>query len=195
MFFYIEGILKSKEEEWIVLENNGFGFRIVLNKPSLENLPKEGEKVKVFTYFYQKENQPLQIFGFLTELEVRLFEFLNSVSGIGPRTALSILNQASPEEIVWAIKEGRSDFLEKVSGIGKKTAQRIILELKEKIKLPIEEKSGGKIDEEMEILEILSSLGFSKTRAKEAIKEINPGVKGIENKLKEALKILGKEKI
>lgn len=195
MFFYLEGILKSKGKEDVVLDCGGFGFRVVLSEKAIGQLPKVGEKVKIFTSFFFKENQPFQVFGFLSELELRLFEVLISVSGIGPKTAMAILSQTLPEEIIWAIGEGQSDFLEKVSGIGKKTAQKIILELQSKINLIFEKSKKEGADEDLEVIEALSSLGFSKSQIREALNSLDPSIKGIESKLKEVLKVLGKNKI
>ncbi len=195
MFFYLEGALKSKNRGEIIVDNAGYGFRIFLSESSFNKLPKIGSKVKIFTFFYQRENQPAQIFGFLREAELRLFEILNSVSGIGPRTAALILSQSSPEEIVSAIAEKKVDFLKRVSGIGEKMAQRIILELKGKVNLPLALSEGSVLDEDLEVLEALVGLGFSRGEVRAALEKVDKGIKGVEEKLKAALKVLGREKI
>ena len=194
MFFYLEGVLKSKKKGEAVIEKEGYGFRIFLGENTFSKLPELGSKVKIFTSFYQRENQPVQIFGFLREAELRLFEILNAVSGIGPKTAILILGQSSPEEIVSAVAEERVDFLKKVSGIGERTAKRIILELKGKINLPLTLKGVNALNEDLEVLEALVGLGFSKREVKKALEKVGGEGKSVEEKLKLALGALGKNK-
>ncbi len=194
MFFFIEGLIESKTKEGVVLDCNGLGFRLFLSQYSLGRLPKQGEKIKLYTFFYYRENQPVQGFGFISEAELKLFEALTSVSGIGPKTSLAILSQNTPEEIIWAIAQGKSEFLEKISGIGKKTAQRVILELKDKIILPKKEFQEESLNQDLEIIDALASIGFSKNKAMEALRSLRGEELALEEKFKKALAILSKNK-
>ncbi len=194
MFFFIEGFIEAKLQDSVILSNNGLGFKLFLSQYSLSKIPQKGEKIKIYTFFYFRENQAVQTFGFISETELKLFETLISVSGIGPKTALTILSQNTPEEIIWAITQEKSEFLEKISGIGKKTSQRIILELKDKIILPKKEFQEENLNQDLEIADALASLGFSKNKALEILRNIRNEELTLEERFKKALSVLSKNK-
>jgi Holliday junction DNA helicase RuvA len=134
----------------------------------------------------------LSLYGFLTLEELEMFELLISISGIGPKAAIGILTIAEPKTIRAAVLSGDSSILTRVSGVGKKTAERVILELKNRIaELPGEDQGTARADSEA--IEALVSLGYSATQAREALKSVPEKVKDVSERVREALKFLGKK--
>jgi Holliday junction DNA helicase RuvA len=150
-----------------------------------------GCETKLFTHFHIREDA-MELYGFLSEESLTFFELLISVSGVGPKSALSILDVAALDELSAAIKEGRPDLLTKASGIGRKTAERIIIELRNKVQSA---KSGAvveKMETDSDLVEALSSLGYRREEARAALGKVASETVGVEARLKEALKILSK---
>lgn len=190
MLYSVSGKLVSKTAHFAVVEAGGLGLKIFANVRTLEKLPHAGAEVKFFTYFYLREDGP-ELYGFLSPEELNFFELLNSVAGVGPKSALSILGVADLKSLAAAIKEGRPDLLTRASGIGRKTAERIILELKNKVQA---DKSGlvvGKMEADADIVETLAGLGYRRDQAKAALANVDEKVVNLEERLKAALKILG----
>ena len=129
----------------------------------------------------------LDLYGFLDRKELEFFEMLIGVSGIGPRSALAILGITSTDTLRKAIGTNDTNYLTKISGIGKKTAEKIIIELRDKIG---EEKEGSSLQEELDALEALKSLGYSQNQAREALKKVESNI-DTNAKIREALRILG----
>lgn len=192
MISSIEGKITLKSEKHIILETGGIGFKVWCGEKTLSKLPQIGESVKLFTYLSVKETA-WDLFGFMSMAEIELFELLISISGIGPKTAAGILSSATVEDLQEAIVLGDETILSRVSGIGKKVAQKIVIELKSKIK-KLSKASGDKFSmiDEIEIIDALVTLGYRLSEAREAIKQVPQGVKGVENRVREALKRLGK---
>jgi Holliday junction DNA helicase RuvA len=145
--------------------------------------------VKLFTHLNVKEDA-LDLYGFGTPDEMDFFELLISVSGVGPRSALAILDVGRLDELSAAIKEGRPDLLTRAAGIGRKTAERVILELRSKVESV---KSGAvveKMQTDSDLAEALTSLGYRRDEARTALEKVGEDVVGAENRLKAALKIL-----
>ncbi|MDP2676479.1 MAG: Holliday junction branch migration protein RuvA [bacterium] len=188
MIFSIEGTLQLKALSYIVVEANGVGYRVRVGTETLKNLPAQGEKAKIFTSLYQREND-IELYGFLNIAEMEFFEVLNNISGIGPKSALGILNVAPLDTLKRAIAGGQIEYLTKVSGIGKKTAQRVIIELKEKLGA-----SGGgeEFGEDEDVMRALQALGYSLKEARDAIHALPKDIQGAEKRIKEALKIVGR---
>ena len=130
MIYSISGILKSKKDQIVILETGGVGFKIRVPEGVLVALPEIGSTVSLYTHLHVREDA-LDLFGFLYEEELRLFESLNGVSGIGPKSALGIMGVAKIDQLVAAINEGKTDLLTRASGIGKKTAERLIVEMRD----------------------------------------------------------------
>ncbi len=170
---------------YVVVETAGIGYKIFMNEIALAKISSQKE-VELFIYTYVREDQ-FNLFGFLTLEELEIFELLLSISGIGPKAGLGILNIASPQTIKTAIVSGNSSILTRVSGIGKKTAERIILELKNKVGEVAKGKRGA-IREEQEVLDALMAMGYSISEAREAIKAIPKEAKNISEKIRWALK-------
>lgn len=133
LFDYIRGLIIQKEPDRVVLEVQGLGFDIYCAATTSTQLPAPGEKAKIYTYFVVREDN-MTLYGFNTLLERTVFVHLISVSGIGPRTALAVLSTFTAEYFVQIVCTNDEQSLCQVSGIGKKTAQRIMLELRDKIR-------------------------------------------------------------
>lgn len=184
MIHYIKGKVKLKENKFVVVEVAGLGFKVFCNPPTLEKIEEEKE-IKLFTYLYLKE-EAAEFYGFLTSEELNLFETLNEVSGIGPKTALDLSVFSSIENLKKEME--KEDFYKKIRGIGKKKMQKILLELSGKIK----EISKKESSENNEVLNALVSLGFPRQKVKQALEKLPKEIGSTEAKIKEVLKILGK---
>jgi len=193
MITSLEGKIILKSDKYAIIETGGIGFRVNFSEKTLSKIPQVGQNIKVFTYLSIKETG-WDLFGFLTFAELEFFELLISIPGIGPKTAANILSDASPEDLQEAIVLGDETILARVSGIGKKVAQKIIIELKAKVKKLA--KGAGekfKVADEIEIIDALVSMGYKVYEAREALKQLPGETEGIENKVKEALKRLGRK--
>ncbi len=133
MFAYIKGTLEMKMTDYVVIDVGGLGYKIYMSSIGMEKLGSIGELVKVYTYYRVREDD-VSIYGFNSNEELRMFELLLSVSGVGAKTALSMLAVCTPSEFVLAIVSEDINVLTSIPGIGPKSAKRIILELKDKIK-------------------------------------------------------------
>ena len=133
MFAYIKGSLEVKTNGYIVIDVNGIGYKIFMSETAINKLGAIGEIIKIHTYVRVREDD-ISIYGFNTNEELRMFELLLSVSGIGAKSALVILSNVSVSSFALAIINNDINLLKKLPGIGPKTAQRVILELKDKLK-------------------------------------------------------------
>lgn len=189
MISYIQGTIDLITEKFAVINTGNIGYKVFVNKATLSIISKEEKMVKLYTFLNVKEDE-MSLYGFLKWDELGFFELLNSINGVGPKSALGILDLASVDDLKGAIVNDKADFLTKVSGIGSKTAQRIILELKSKI-----DKSDvgvtGFSDDDLEALEALQSLGYRIPEAREALKKVSSDVTNTSEKIKKALKVLG----
>ena len=133
MIAYIKGILEMKTSDCVVIDVGGLGYKVYMSLTSIEKLGNIGDAVKVYTYYRVKEDD-ISIFGFNTNEELRMFELLLSVSGVWAKTALTMIAVTEPSEFAIAIISDDISYLTQIPGIGAKSAQRIILELKDKLK-------------------------------------------------------------
>ena len=190
MIASIKGNITYKTDKFVIVDVNGVGYKIHVTTDALVSL-KEGDKTSFWTYTAVRENS-LDLYGFNTIEEMSFFELLLNVSGIGPKSALSTLTVAPLEILRRAIAIGDTSYLNKVSGIGKKTAEKIIVELRDKLKeYKDEEGATGSLRDESDLLEALKSLGYNQNEARDALKKIPSSVEGTNARIKEALKILG----
>ncbi|OGM98698.1 MAG: Holliday junction DNA helicase RuvA [Candidatus Yanofskybacteria bacterium RIFCSPHIGHO2_01_FULL_41_26] len=192
MIHFLTGKIITKGENFAVVENSGIGFKIFLTSDAIRKLPDNDSPVKLFCYLYIREETGLELYGFLKEEELNFFGLLNSISGIGPKTALNILAIDRLENIMAAIIENRPDLLTRASGIGQKTAERVILELKSKIKLKTAKILTQKLDLDTEVEEALVGLGYSRRQVREILSKIPSEMTKIEERLREALRFLSK---
>ena len=133
MLAYIKGTLEIKMTGYVVIDVGGLGYKVFMSDTGIEKLGNIGEKVKVHTYYRVREDD-ISIFGFNTQEELKMFELLISVSGVGAKTALTMLAICEPSEFALAVISEDIKTLTTIPGIGPKSAKRIILELKDKIK-------------------------------------------------------------
>jgi Holliday junction DNA helicase RuvA len=178
--------LKGKIEEIhanfaVVATAGGESYKVFMPAGDLGVLQNDNE-AKIFTCLFSKEDG-IDLYGFLSEEERDLFEMLNTVSGVGPKAAIGVLGLGPTPQIKAAIREGRPEALTKSFGIGKKTAERIVVELKDKIK------GGGEVPEwDEDVYDALIKLGYRREAAKEAVKKVSQETKNVNDRLKEALK-------
>jgi len=192
MISKLTGAVAEKDSDYLIIEVGGIGYKVNVS-PDVIAKAKEKEEISLFTYLAVRENS-LDLYGFLGKGELVFFELLVSVSGIGPKGALGVLSQATPIQLETSITTGDCSILTKVSGIGEKTAERIILELKNKIgKISSLQGSARKDSNvDVETMEALLALGYSQRDAQEALREIGSKTKNVNEKIKRALKILGR---
>jgi len=191
MISYVEGKIIFRGEKFIIIKTGGIGFKVFV----LPDLNLENDEIKLFTYLNVKEDA-LALYGFLDYKELELFELLISISGIGPKAGLGILSLADTETIKVAIVKNDASVLTRVSGIGKKTAERVILELKNKILISdigdLEDKS-KEISEHSDAVDALISLGYNAGEAKNALSKISPEVKDLGERVRMALREMGRK--
>ncbi|RGO28069.1 Holliday junction branch migration protein RuvA [Dorea sp. OM02-2LB] len=201
MISYIKGELAGVTEEKAIIEAGGIGYGIYMPGKDLAQLPGIGEQLKVHTYLNVREDA-MQLFGFLTGDELEVFRLLITVNGIGPKGGLGILSALSADELRFAVMAGDVKAITAAPGIGKKTAERLILDLKDKLKMedilerqPEEaDLRSGTVgnDVQTEAVEALVSLGYGSAESlravREAVKENQETELGAEALLKIALK-------
>lgn len=192
MISYIKGIITYKTNTFVVVECNGIGYKIFVSSATLSHL-NETETVMIYTFMNVKEDD-ISLFGFLTQQEQTIFHQLLSVSGIGPKGALAFLSEMTPEDIIIAILSEDIKTLSKTPGIGKKTAQRLILELKDKVKPQevIQQTPQKDTNEKWEAVEALTSLGYSRSEAMQAVNACYKEGLSVEEILKLSFKKLTK---
>lgn len=190
MIAYLDGKIELKTDKFVIVNVNGVGYKVYCSIATLEKLGNKGDQAKLFIHLYPRENL-LDLYGFLSYEELEFFEMLISISGIGPKASLAVLSIASLKELKASIASGQVGLLTKVSGIGKKTAERVILELRSKILVP--GRDVRQLVSDDETMDALVSLGYTRRQAKEALSKVPAKIKEVENRIKEALKILGKQ--
>lgn len=188
MISFLKGKISLKADKYIILEVNGIGYKVFLSEKTFSDLPENDENIKIFTFLCLKE-KAMELYGFLTFKEFELFEVLNGISGIGPKTSLILASFGSLEKLKKALESPDQEFFKKIKGVGQKKLQKITLEITGKIKEMEKQKNFSKDDS----LEALKSLGFTKERAKNALAQINKDVKSPEERVKKALEILAKD--
>jgi len=189
MLYSLSGKLIMKKSRFAVIEANGFGFKIFISSRTFRKLPKLNSRIKLFCYIYHYQNGT-ELYGFFEEKEREIFELLNSISGVGPKAALKILDEIKIDNLLNAIRRGQADILTKAGGIGKKKATRIILELSDKIKQHKINIDDSLIEVNSELEEILKSLGYKRKDIYRAINQIPSKAKTLQERIRFALKII-----
>jgi len=191
MIAKIEGQISYIGNRFLIVDVSGVGYKLFVTNEAI-SLSKIEESIKLWVHTAVRENS-IDLYGFLDIEELSFFELLLDVSGIGPKSALSTLSVAPVSTLRKAIASGDTTYLNKVSGIGRKTAEKIIIELKDKLKEYEGDIATSQVmQEERDILEALRTLGYSQDEAREAIKKIPSNMTEMNNRLKEALKIIGR---
>ena len=200
MLSYIIGEVAEISADTVVIENNGIGFNIKTSAMTIDSLPPVGDMVRIYTYLHVREDA-MQIFGFLSKDELEVFKLLLNVNGIGPEGALGILSAISTDDLRFAVLSDDVNLIKSCPGVGAKTAQKLIIELKDKLRLEDafemavnnNNKKNTVQDNTVivmnEAVEALVSLGYSSKDAIAAVKKVeNIQNKNSEQILKEALK-------
>lgn len=201
MYAYIKGSLEEKGTNYVVIENGNIGYKIFMSNMSINDIGELGEKVKVYTHYYVREDN-ISLYGFLSHEELKMFELLLSVSGIGAKSAITMLSNITPAGFAVAIISNNVALLKKIPGIGPKTAQRIILELQDKLKseqeltkaeeqteIKVINNSSENVEEAMQALQIL---GYNKKEIEKAIEKIANTDVSVEELIKKGLSILAR---
>lgn len=200
MFSYIKGKLEVKTTGYVVIDINGLGYKIFMSDTAINKIGDIGEVVKVHTYVKVREDD-ISIYGFNTNEELRMFELLLSVSGIGAKSAITILSNISPSSFALAVITNNVGEIKKLPGIGPKTAQRIILELKDKLKTEESIESDNTIElknaitEDNKVQEAISALqvlGYSQREIENAMKNVDKDNLGVEDIIRKGLYYLSK---
>ncbi len=192
MIDFLEGSIEDLKENYVILNLSGVGFKVFISFPTYEKL-KEKQSARVLTFMMVREDS-IDLYGFYSQEEKDIFLQLISVSGIGPKAAMSILSNITVEQFKEAILSGDEKFLMRIPRLGSKKAQRILVELKDKFK-NILESSKGILTLEDDSIEALTVLGFKYFEAKKAVREVLKNFNGKTEKetiIKEALKYLSK---
>lgn len=191
MISYLNGTIKQKSEKSITLVVNNVGYKVFTTQNLLDKL-KIAQQIEIYTHLRHREDA-FDLYGFLSLRELEFFELLITISGVGPKTALGVLEVAKLDDIQKAIVKGEPSLLKKVSGIGAKTAERIVIELKNKLdSLP----GSGDFtvdlsDSDSDVFDALVGLGYLERDIREAIRQIPPEVIDLQEKIRIGLKILG----
>ena len=199
MIAYISGALVSAGENYIVIDNHGMGYRIFVSGKFLEHIPAYGTQIKIYTHMYIREDE-LTLYGFHSEEELSVFRILIGISGVGPKVAMAILTALTIQELQLAVISEDAKTISKANGVGAKGASRIILELKDKLKM--EDKMDAAYEQSIvqdtqdlnaarDAILALVNLGYSNSEAALAVKKIgDTSQMDIESILKAALKKL-----
>ena len=190
MIASLQGRLDSLAADSVIINVGGVGFRVYMPTSALGALGTPGHDVKVYTHLHVREDD-LSLYGFATEDELRLFEMLLTVSGIGPKVAMGVLSSAPSETLRAAIGQGNLDALMALPGIGKKTAQRLVLELKGKVDVTGLGDIGELSPMDEDVMNALINLGYSAAEATRAARSIPSNVKTVEDRVRIALQYLG----
>ena len=198
MFAYIKGSLEQKSNNYVVIDVGGIGYKIFMATKAIEALGEIGEVVKVHTHYYVREDN-ISLYGFNTNEELRMFELLLQVSGIGAKSAIAMLSEISPSSFALAVISDDISQLVKIPGIGKKTAARIVLELKDKLKTEeaITKTEEVKLsisneEETSEAIAALQVLGYTKREIEKALENIDTKNLQLEEIIKQGLKNLAR---
>jgi holliday junction DNA helicase RuvA len=187
----MRGKVAEKGAGFIILDVGGIGYKIYVTASTYQKI-KEEKECEFKTHLAVREDS-LTLFGFAKNEELRIFEMLILVSGIGPKSALAILSLTDANTLASAIVNGESSYLTKVSGIGRKNAEKIILELKDRLGGVVSEQGKGNFTADSEALEALEALGYSVREARDALKQVPHEIEDMGERLKEALKYLSKK--
>jgi Holliday junction DNA helicase RuvA len=190
MIATLHGKMQSRTDDSLIVNVGGVGFRVRVPSSALANLGAAGSDVMLFTHLHVREDD-LSLYGFATEDELRLFETLLTVSGIGPKVAMGVLSSASAETLRVAIAQGNLDVLTAIPGIGKKTAQRLVLELKGKIDVSALGEMGELSPMDEDVMNALINLGYSAAEATRAARSVPSSAKTVEDRVRVALQYLG----
>lgn len=199
MYEYIRGQFQGISKDSVVIELNNIGYKIFTSGNTMSNMPKVGDEVLLYLEQIVREDF-IGLYGFTTREELEMFKLLLSINGVGAKAALSLLSISTVNNLKYAIMMGDEKHITRAPGIGKKTAQRIILELKDKLKPDELTSEEGELIEGIndnsdysfninETLSALMALGYTEKEAQKALEKVDKTL-SIENMIKESLKLL-----
>ena len=199
MIAFVNGILDMKLNNFVVVDVAGIGYKVFMSEAAIENLGEIGEKVKIYTHQHVREDD-ISLYGFVTMEELNMFELLISVSGVGAKSALSILANVEPSKFALAVITNDTSKLVKIPGVGAKTAGRIVLELKDKLKnQDMVDKKENKVErtaiDEEEINEAISALqvlGYNRRDIEKVFEKVEFNNLSLEEMIKLGLKYLSR---
>lgn len=190
MIASLSGAVQFIGPDHLVVKVGGVGVRVYVPKTVLEDVGGVGRSLHLHTHLIVRE-QDLSLYGFNSAEDLQLFEVLLTVSGVGPKVALAILSTLSPELLKSAIMREETAVLQRVPGIGKKTAERIMFQLRDKLALTAVDTAVPLVtDIDADVIDLLTSLGFSIVEAQAALQNIPRDVTGVDERLQQALQYL-----
>lgn len=202
MFAYLKGSLEEKSTNFVVIDVGGVGYKVYMSVSSIEKIGELGNKVKVHTHYHVREDD-ISLYGFLSNEELKMFELLLSVSGIGAKSAITMLSNITPSAFAVAVISNDIKSLTKIPGVGNKSAQRIVLELKDKLKNEDAISKDGEISDatvesvdsstnSSDAFAALIMLGYSRPEVNRVIDKIDTKGLSTEDIIKVALKYLAR---
>ena len=193
MISYLEGTIQHAGDTFAIINAGGIGYTVTMVPKLVSSLSKSQDKVKLFIHPRMNvRDGTFDLYGFDSKQDLDLFNLLISVSGIGPKNAIHILATIEPKHLKAAIANEDANYLKKVSGLGPKTAQRLILELHNKVDyLKFGDERDLDLGQESQAMEALLALGYNMSQAKEALQMVSKKATNLQERVREALKILG----
>lgn len=199
MLAYVKGSLEMKFNNYVVIDVGGLGYKVFMSEKAMEQIGEIGEVVKVHTHYYVREDN-ISIYGFITNDELKMFELLLGVSGIGAKSAINMLSNITPSSFALAVITNDTSKLVKIPGIGPKTAARIVLELKDKLKkLEVGKDTPAQVKEAIvednkvsEAISALQVLGYNRKEIEKALENMDKDALTLEDIIRKGLAILGR---
>lgn len=199
MLAYIKGTLEMKFENYVVIDVGGLGYKVFMSENAIEEIGDIGTAIKVHTHYHVREDD-ISIYGFKTNEELKMFELLLGVSGIGAKSAINMLSNITPSSFALAVITNDTSKLVKIPGVGAKSAARIVLELKDKlktvqaVKLESKEVEEAIIDDNKvsEAISALQVLGYNRKEIDKVLEKLDKNNLSLEDIIKKALSILGR---
>ena len=201
MISYLKGTLEALEEVKVVIDVGGIGYGVFMSGQAMGLLPSIGKEVKIHTYLNVKEDA-MQLYGFLTKDDLEVFKLLIGVNGIGPKGGLGVLSALSPDELRFAVMSSDVKAICQAPGIGKKTAEKLILELRDKLRLEdalehlaseneVQGAAAYQGEVQSDAVQALVALGYGSTEALKAVRQVDITENmEVEEVLKQALKLM-----
>lgn len=198
MLAYIKGTLEMKFEGYVVIDVGGLGYKVFMSESAIEELGNIGDIVKVHTHYHVREDD-ISIYGFKTNEELKMFELLLGVSGIGAKSAINMLSNITPSSFALAVITNDTSKLVKIPGIGAKSAARIVLELKDKLKTIEAKEENTEIKEAIqddnkitEAISALQVLGYNRKEIEKTLEKIDKDNLSLEDIIRKGLSMLGR---
>jgi Holliday junction DNA helicase RuvA len=193
MIASLQGPILKRSEDYVVVGVGGVGVRVFVPRTVLEDTAV-GEQVYLHTHLIVRETE-LTLYGFKHEDELQIFEIMLGVKGVGPKVGVAIVSTLSPELLKSAIMREETAVLQRVPGIGKKTAERIMFDLRNKLDFSLDSPTAVSLvtDNDAEVIEFLTALGFSIVESQAALQKIPRDVKAVDERVQVALQLLGQQ--